>query len=109
MSAAAGEEAAPGATGLSKPVHVFKEKNLLYIYIFIYIYIIYIECSSEPRRRPKTGAAGKCLVVLAGSGGDGAMAHGGFGWTQRDLAARGSPWPWEAFRGCLYLWKSLKK
>ena len=52
---------------------------------------------------------GRRQVVLVGSGGDGGMAYGDFGWTHGDLEARSSPWPWEAFRGCLYLWKSLKK
>lgn len=35
------------------------------------------------------------------------MVYGNFGWTHGDPEARSSPW--EAFWGCLYLWKSLKK
>lgn len=52
---------------------------------------------------------GRRQVVLAGSGGDGMMVYGNFGWTRGDLEARSSPWHWEAFWGCLYLWKSLQK
>lgn len=101
-------EAPPGATGLSKPVHVCKKQTLLYIYIFIYIYIIYIyiESSWEPGWQLRTYGN----VQRGGEGARLARGAGGAGSGQFGCSRGGTRLvpPQEPSRGCQYLWKSLK-